>query len=192
MAECAHCEHMECSKSGMVCYEIDTDGIFKGNDLEIMQKAAEVESEGYIKIPRLEEIILFADKMGFKKLGMAFCSGFIYEAGLIADILEKKFELHSVMCKNCGISKNEYNLKKVRDIEDEAACNPIGQAKVLEQCGTQMNIAVGLCVGHDMLFNKYSHTLTTTFIVKDRLLAHNPIGVIYSKYLRNKLIDKLS
>ena len=96
------------------------------------------------------------------------------------------------MCKNCGISKNEYDLKKVRNETDEPACNPIGQAKVLEQCNTEMNIAVGLCVGHDMLFNRYSHTLTTTFIVKDRLLAHNPIGVVYSRYLRNKLIDKLT
>jgi len=192
MAECAQCEDKGCTDSGKICYDINFEDIFRGEDLKIMQKAAEVESEGYIKIPRLEEIILFAEKMGFSKLGMAFCSGFQYEAEIIANILEKRFEIHSVICKNCAIPKDDYGLKKVNSDKDESACNPIGQAKVLEQCGTEMNIAVGLCVGHDMLFNKYSHTLTTTFIVKDRLLAHNPIGVVYSKYLRNKLLSKLA
>jgi len=179
MADCAHCEDKGCSDQGKICFDVDATELFVGENLKIMQKAAEVESEGYIKVPRLEEVIMFAEKMGFKILGMAFCSGFRYEAEIIADILEKRFTVHSVMCKNCAISKNEYGLKKVRDVEDESACNPIGQAKILEKCNTEMNLA-------------YSHTLTTTFIVKDRLLAHNPIGVVYSKYLRNKLIDKLS
>ncbi len=57
----------------------------------------------------------------------------------------------------------------------EAACNPILQAEMLNRAGAQVNIIVGLCVGHDMLFTKNSNALVTTFIVKDRLLDHNPI-----------------
>jgi uncharacterized metal-binding protein len=45
-----------------------------------------------------------------------------------------------------------------------------------------MNLVVGLCVGHDMLFTKRSEAPVTTFVVKDRVLAHNPVGAIYSGY----------
>lgn len=53
------------------------------------------------------------------------------------------------------------------------------QAKLLEKAGTDLNVVVGLCVGHDSLFYKYSNTLTTTLITKDRVLAHNPVGALY-------------
>ncbi len=41
-------------------------------------------------------------------------------------------------------------------------------------------------MGHDILFSKYSKAPVTTFIVKDRVLAHNPVGAL-NKYYRNKL-----
>lgn len=47
-----------------------------------------------------------------------------------------------------------------------ALCNPIMQAKLLEKAGTDFNVVVGLCVGHDSLFYKYTHTLTTTLVDK--------------------------
>lgn len=58
-------------------------------------------------------------------------------------------------------------------------CNPIGQAKLLNQSGTQLNILLGLCVGHDSLFLKYSEAPVTVFAVKDRVLGHNPLAAIY-------------
>jgi uncharacterized metal-binding protein len=51
-----------------------------------------------------------------------------------------------------------------------------------------MNIIVGLCVGHDMLFQMHSRAPVTTLIVKDRVLAHNPAGALYSNYYRRRLI----
>ena len=33
--------------------------------------------------------------------------------------------------------------------------NPILQARVLNQRQTDLNVVVGLCVGHDSLFSKY-------------------------------------
>jgi uncharacterized metal-binding protein len=39
---------------------------------------------------------------------------------------------------------------------------------------------VGLCVGHDSLFLKYSKAFTTVLIAKDRVLAHNPVGALYT------------
>jgi uncharacterized metal-binding protein len=42
-----------------------------------------------------------------------------------------------------------------------------------------MNIIVGLCVGHDMLFSKHSSAPVTTLVVKDRVTGHNPVSVLY-------------
>ena len=38
---------------------------------------------------------------------------------------------------------------------------------------------IGLCVGHDSMFYKYSDALCTTLVTKDRVLAHNPVGALY-------------
>ena len=58
-------------------------------------------------------------------------------------------------------------------------CNPIMQAKLLNREKTDLNIVIGLCVGHDSLFYKYSDALCTTLVTKDRVLAHNPVGALY-------------
>jgi len=42
------------------------------------------------KNPRILELIQFAGKNNYKRLGLAFCGGLAYEAGLLTDILENK------------------------------------------------------------------------------------------------------
>ena len=68
-------------------------------------------------------------------------------------------------------------------------CNAIGQAIVLNEAHTDLNILLGLCVGHDSLFIKHSDAPITVFAVKDRVLCHNPLAVIYGadKYYKSKL-----
>ena len=68
-------------------------------------------------------------------------------------------------------------------------CNPIGQAKLLNEAKTDLNIVLGLCVGHDTLFFKYSDAPVTVLAVKDRVLAHNPLGAVYTAetFYRDKL-----
>ena len=73
-------------------------------------------------------------------------------------------------------------------------CNPIIQAKLLKKEKTDINIVMGLCVGHDSLFYKYSEAITTTLVVKDRLLGNNPVAALnniksYYKYLRELKFD---
>lgn len=48
-------------------------------------------------------------------------------------------------------------------------------------------IGIGLCVGHDALFARACNGPVTTLVVKDRVLAHNPISVAYSGYWKKKL-----
>lgn len=179
---CAECDTHECYY-GKNCtpYQGEITEKFTGEDLETMRTASFIESRYYKKKTRIEEIILYAQRMGYSKLGLAFCVGLSEEARKIQDILKKEFEIASVCCKVCGISKDDYTLEKIGD-KFEATCNPMGQAHILNEEKTDFNIVVGLCVGHDTLFYKHSQAPVTTFAVKDRVLAHNPLGAIYSAY----------
>ena len=134
--------------------------------------------------PRIEETMEFARKMGYKKLGVAFCGGVTNEAGVITEILEKNgFEIVSVSCKLGGVPKERIGLKENEKINignHESMCNPIAQAMVLNDANTDFNIMFCLCVGHDSLFLKYVDAPTTVFAVKDRVTAHNPMAAIYT------------
>lgn len=160
---------------------------------KLAYNSALVEAEGYCKKTRLEEIIDFANKCNFKKLGVAFCVGLSNEAKILYSILKHNgFEVNSVVCKNGSIPKEFLNIKdsqKVRPGTYEPMCNPIGQAVFLNNADTDLNIILGLCVGHDSLFIKYSDAPVTVFAVKDRVLAHNPLGALYLSdgYYKNKL-----
>ena len=140
--------------------------------------------------PRIREIAAFADKIGAKKIGLAFCSGLIDEAKRANSILEKHgLEVCSAICSCGALDKSEVGLAdeyKIRSPKNfEATCNPLLQAELLNKAGTSFNVIVGLCVGHDMLFTKYSEAPVTTLIVKDRLLGHNPVISLYSHYYRD-------
>ena len=132
---------------------------------------------------RVEEIIEFARKLNFQKLGVAFCGGLFTEGRIFVKILEKHgFEVVSVCCKVGGVPKEFLSLaedEKVRVGRYETMCNPIAQAEILNEAGTDFNILIGLCVGHDSLFLKHSKALTTVLVTKDRVLGHNPVAALY-------------
>jgi len=132
---------------------------------------------------RVEEIIEFARKLNFQKLGVAFCGGLFTEGRIFVKILEKHgFEVISVCCKVGGVPKEFLGLRddqKVRVGTTENMCNPITQAEILNAAGTDFNILVGLCVGHDALFLKNANALTTVLVAKDRVLGHNPVAALY-------------
>jgi len=141
----------------------------------------------------LEETMDFAGRCGYKKLGVAFCVGLKREAKTLCAILRHNgFEVNSVACKNGSITKEFMHIEdheKIRPGSYEAMCNPIGQALFLNKAETEFNIILGLCVGHDSLFIKYAEAPVTVFAVKDRVLAHNPMGALYTSegYYKNKL-----
>lgn len=133
---------------------------------------------------RVQELCEFAAKMNYEKLGIAFCSGLRKEASLLQDILEKQgFQIVSVVCKVGRVPKEKLGIKdkeKIRPGQFEAMCSPITQAYLLNAEGTDFNILVGLCVGHDSLFLKYSEAPCTVLVVKDRVLGHNPVAALYT------------
>jgi len=141
----------------------------------------------FVRIPtktRLEELIEFSQRMGYKRLGLAFCAGLTHEASMLSEILERHgFEIIGVSCKVGGVPKERIGVRdeeKVRIGEFEPMCNPITQAKILNKAKTDFNIMFGLCIGHDSLFLRFIEGLTTVFAVKDRVTGHNPMAAIYT------------
>jgi uncharacterized metal-binding protein len=147
----------------------------------------ERDQKPYLRQPiktRVRETCEFAQRMGYKKLGIAFCAGLSKEALALEQILEAQdFEVVSVVCKAGCTPKERIGVEdkdKVKIGEFESMCNPITQATVLNEEKTDFNILVGLCVGHDSLFLKYSQAFATVLVSKDRVLAHNPAGALYT------------
>ena len=132
---------------------------------------------------RIVEICEFAKKMGYRRLGLAFCLGLTKEAATVEEILQENgFEVVSVLCKAGRTSKEMIGIKEEEKIfqgTDEAMCNPIYQAKLLNHEESEFNILLGLCVGHDSLFFKYAEAPVTVLAVKDRVTGHNPLAAIY-------------
>lgn len=133
---------------------------------------------------RIIEICEFAKRMGYSRLGIAFCLGLTPEAEIVESILKQHgFEVISVLCKAGRTSKDFIGIKdheKIFQDTDESMCNPVFQAKALNSEKTDLNILLGLCVGHDSLFFKYAEAPTTVLAVKDRVTGHNPLAAIYT------------
>ncbi|MDF2568966.1 MAG: hypothetical protein K0R55_570 [Sporomusa sp.] len=158
--------------------------IEEGPDRSMALAAAEIEGVYYGKLTRVEEIIAFAKRLGAKKIGIATCIGLIEETRVFVRVLAAKgLDSYSVLCKVGSLDKTEIGVPpeyKVQQGCHESLCNPILQARLLNQAGTDLNIIVGLCVGHDSLFIKHSDAPVTTLITKDRVLGHNPAAALYT------------
>jgi uncharacterized metal-binding protein len=146
--------------------------------------AARTEAAGYCRETRVEEVMSFARRLDASHLGIAFCIGLRREAALAQDIFEAGgFRVSSICCKVGSIPKEEVGLadeEKIRPGRYESLCNPVAQAALLAAAGTDLNVAVGLCVGHDSLFFRYSEAPVTVLIAKDRVTGHNPAAALYT------------
>ncbi len=145
---------------------------------------------------RIVEICEFANRMGYKRLGLVFCVGLKTEASIVDKIFKKNgFEVVSVCCKAGRTSKDLIGIEeqdKIFQGTDEAMCNPVFQAMTLNEEKTDFNVLLGLCVGHDSLFFKHAEAYTTVLAVKDRVTGHNPLAPIYlhGTYYKKLLSEK--
>lgn len=154
------------------------------DDARTGKAAAEVEGLYYGKLTRVEEVLAFAKRLDARKIGLATCIGLIEETRIFSKIVKKNgFEPYAVLCKVGSVDKSGIGLDeelKIRPDSFEGICNPILQARLLDEWGADLNVVIGLCVGHDALFCKHSQALVTTLVVKDRVLAHNPAAALYT------------
>ena len=152
---------------------------------KLARTSAEIEGEFYGRLTRVEETVLLIERMGYKKIGIASCVGLMNETRLFTKILKAHgIAYYTVGCKIGAVDKTEIGVPEEKKLNHgcghESMCNPVMQAKVLEQQETDFNIVIGLCVGHDTLFLRHTHAPTTVMIVKDRVLAHNPAAALYT------------
>lgn len=116
---------------------------------------------------RLQELIEFIKVSGFTKIGVANCLSMQKYADKLVEILRQEgLEICQINCKASGLDGCV-----ICEEMKGPCCDPISQAEFLNSEQTEFNINVGLCLGHGLLFQKYSQAPVTTFIVKD--FAHN-------------------
>ena len=157
------------------------------NDAEqqkIARISAELEGEFYCRMTRVEETIEFVLRMGCRIVGIATCVGLLNEARIFAKLLRRRnIDAVAVGCKIGAVDKSVLGipdkLKLNGGCGHESMCNPVLQAKFLNSLKTDLNIMIGLCVGHDSLFIKNSEAPVTVMVAKDRVLGHNPAAALY-------------
>ncbi|MBS1154551.1 MAG: hypothetical protein H6R07_475 [Proteobacteria bacterium] len=212
----AKIENLSCSECGQLhCYRRDkkfpnfclteateeaqvdtTVETYRGEsqDALVARAAAEVEGLYYCQISRVEEIVAFAKRINATRIGIASCLGLLEETKIFTKVLRAAgLEPYTVLCKVGSVDKTDIGIPdglKIQCGTFEACCNPILQAQLLNQEQTQLNVIMGLCVGHDSLFIKYSEALVTTLVTKDRVTGHNPAVTLYtSKTYSKRILD---
>jgi len=167
--------------------------------LRLYQNSTINEQRAYMNIrgrviavrPRILEIIKFSEMMNWKKIGVAFCTGLGTEAKRVVEIFESAgLDVYSICCKCGNVDKPMWGIApedkihalRGRPESFEAGCNPIAQAEVLNSEDVDLNVIVGLCIGHDIQFTKFANGPVTTLIVKDRVTGHNPFASLFSGY----------
>lgn len=147
--------------------EKDFSSLYSSADKQIMRDASDALNA---KIDRVEELKRYAAEAGIQSIGIAHCTAVKNEAQqLEAELLTSGFKVVKVDCKYGRVPFTE-----IVDGYKGVACNPAGQAQFLAEHHTQLNIMMGLCVGHDMIFNARSKAPVTPLLVKDRVFKHHP------------------
>jgi uncharacterized metal-binding protein len=158
-------------------------------EAELLDTATDIACETERRLCRVAEFVHFCHGMDYRHVGIAFCVELYRETQVLAHLLRRFLRVSAVCCKIGGrrISEEELPFRPCH-----IACNPAGQAAELNRCGVELNAIVGLCVGCDLVFTQHSQAPVTTLFVKDRSLANNPVGALYSDYYLTELAEGVS
>jgi len=151
-----------------------------------MEVTADISAETDRKLCRIAEFIYYCLGMEYKHIGIAFCVEMFQEVEILTRLLRRFFKVSTVCCRIGGQTQHD----AITAVEG-MCCNPIGQARVLNSLKTDINAAVGLCVGCDCIFARYSEAPMSTLFVKDKSLANNPVSALYSKYYINDILKEV-
>ena len=196
--DCLACQDRRCLR-GLSCHLSDGRKVTVGLDAEtsrMLEASLDISSERERTLCRLSELIYFCLEMRYKRIGVAYCDSLREPAEILVSVLRRFFQVFPVSCKVGGAAVEDPmhaggasgQAKRV----DDVACNPRMQATVLNDIGTDLNVMVGICMGADCVFTSASESPVTTLFVKDRSLANNPIGAVYSDYYLNEAVRATS
>lgn len=141
-----------------------------------MKAASKTTSRGFSEaLCRAEETMDYCHRMGYQKIGIAFCAGVTEEARALAKILRVHgYDVEGYVCKIGAMSNADMGLTESCCNFGTVSCNPLAQAEYLNAAKTDINIVMGLCVGHDAYFYRHSDAPCTTLLVKDKATVNNP------------------
>ena len=144
----------------------------------LVADAAPFTPEGRLR-SRVEELAFYAKGMGMKRIGVAFCVSMTKEAQRLGRLLrDEGFEAELVCCRVGSIDYDEVGLQKAHPDRFAASCNPLAQARLLNERKVDLIAMMGLCIGHDLIFQRECDAPVTTLVVKDRALDHSPIEAL--------------
>jgi uncharacterized metal-binding protein/predicted Fe-Mo cluster-binding NifX family protein len=178
--DCTACAVRLCLEGGACPVKGSNGGLpwLRGEEARLYETGRDVSAESDPALCRIAELVHFGVDAGFERIGVAFCWELFREVETLVGVLRRFFDVVPVCCRALVGGATDATSVSSGD----TPCNPISQARLLEQAGTDLNVIAGLCLGCDMLFTRRSAAPVTTLFVKDRLLAHNPMGAIYTRY----------
>ena len=180
---CLKCMNRIC-ESGGICPFLDGSETIEWDEKyeKMLDFAHDISLEDERKLCRLSELIYYAIEMKYRKIGIAYCTDLEEATEILVSVLRRFFDVNPVCCKISATEISPHNKK----YNSRAVCNPIAQAKILNELKTDFNVIVGLCIGADCIFSEFSDAPATTLFIKDKSLANNPIGALYSEYYLNE------
>jgi uncharacterized metal-binding protein len=183
---CVRCVARVCLQ-GEACHlaDIPTGEVFDTEKLKIAEVAADISEENNRQLCRVAELVHFALGMGYRRVGVAFCVELFPEAEILCGIFSRFFEVVPVCCRIGSAAEDRGGTGR-----PVSCCNVGGQAEILNERRTDLNVMVGLCVGCDIIFTGRSLAPATTLFVKDRSLANNPVGALYSRHYLETIVSE--
>ena len=98
-------------------------------------------------------------------IGVASCFGSIETARTVIEAIESEgMKAALVTCKLGGLTVKNVGGDGV--LYEHPGCNPVAQAKILNELSVPVVVLVGLCIGHDMIFIKHCKSYVIPFITK--------------------------
>jgi uncharacterized metal-binding protein len=180
--DCTNCQPKTCRVS-------ESCGIEKFDSIEVIKDYQEPENQIILQaaaslvdngkagtLSRLQETIEFIKRMEYKRVGLAYCYGMEKDAKLMKEIFKAEgIRLRTVSCTVGGINQDEINTSSCTE---KVSCNPLGQARELNDEEVDFVIIMGICLGHDILLQRNLKSDFTTLVVKDRVFVNAPLKAL--------------
>ena len=132
---------------------------------------------GGAKKSRLEHIVDFCRSLEISTMGIASCLRYIKEVHYLRNLFEEQgWRSHVAICKVGGFTVSDIAVEKDTDW---IVCNPLGQAYLLNDLNCEVNVTLGLCMGHEMIFNHYSQGYVTNLIVKEKISCERSLDTLH-------------
>jgi uncharacterized metal-binding protein len=126
----------------------------------------------------MEHIREFCIQADIQRVGLAICSMFLKEALFIKKyFMSKGIESVIACCKIGSLRLSDIGVQS-QSSSQYSLCNPVAQAMFLDYEAVEMNILMGLCAPHDMIFAWYSKAPVTTLFTKEHVSEHAPYHTV--------------